>query len=161
MQSSFSNIKVQPIQLANNDVSKEWINMCKLLSGVNYLKLPKDYLEFIKQFGEGEIGGLITMYPIMKLIDRTKFWREDNSTKAEERFFKKYNREKCTVIGETSHGDILLYLNGQYYYSTRQYEEKIYNLGTTLISLLEFFKTNSKYGKYDVSTFVPFDSYVY
>ncbi len=158
MQDNFSNIKVRPLKLANNDVSNEWINMCKLLAGVNYLDLPVDYLEFIKQFGEGEIGGLIKIFPIMKLIDRTKFWREDNSTKAEVIFFKKYDRKKCTVIGESAHGDILLYLNRQYYYSTIQYEEKLYKLGKNLPDVFEFFKKHKIYGKNDMTHFVPFDS---
>ena len=158
MPDDFSNIKIEPLRLANNDTSKQWINMCKLLARVDYLDLPADYLEFINQFGEGEIGGLIKIYPIKKLIDRTKFWREDNSTKAEDAFFKKYDRDECTVIGETAHGDTLLYLNHQYYYSTRQYEEKIYELGSMLIEVFNFFETNDRYGRHKINTFVPFDS---
>ena len=57
MQYNFSGIKVQLLQIANNDVSESWIGLCKLLNGLDKVHLPIDYLEFIKQFGEGVIGG--------------------------------------------------------------------------------------------------------
>lgn len=34
MVNDFSNIKIQPLLLANNDVSQDWIDICILLSGV-------------------------------------------------------------------------------------------------------------------------------
>jgi len=158
MLNNFSNIKVQPVLLANNDISQGWINTCKLLDGVDKVDLPEDYLEFIKQFGEGAIDGHIFIYPIIRLIDETKSWRKNNQTKAEVVFFKKHDRNDCTVIGKTSDDDILFYLNGQYYFSTIQYEEKIYKLGKRIVDILVFFSINRKYGRHDVNSFIPFDS---
>jgi|GEM_PF-6617377 len=154
----FSNIKIQQPQISNNDVSEGWINMCKQLSDVDNIDLPEDYLDFIKQFGEGAVGDHIYIFPILKLCERTKFWRDDNPTKAEAAFFKKHNRNDCTVIGETSDGDMLIYLKGLYYMATRQYEEKIYKLGSSIIDLLEFFKKHYKYGKHSINVFTSFDS---
>lgn len=154
MNTDLSNIKIQPPQITNNDVSEGWINMCKLLSGVENVELPADYLQFINQFGEGAIGDHIYIFPIIKLCGRTKFWRDDNPTKAEIVFFKKHNRNDCTVIAETSDGDILIYLKGLYYLSTRQQEEKIYKLGATLSDVLEFHKSHKKYGgRCDINSF--------
>ena len=158
MATDFSNIKIQPPQISNNDVSEGWINMCKLLSDVENVDLPEDYLQFINQFGEGAIGDHIYIFPILKLCEKTKFWRDDNPTKAEEVFFKKNNRNECTVIGETSDRDIIFYLKSQYYFSTRQYEERIYKLGSSITDILEFFSLHKKYGKHSVKTFTPFDS---
>jgi len=154
MTHDFSNIKIQQPQISNNDVSEGWINMCKLLSEVDNVDLPEDYLQFIKQFGEGAIGDHIYIFPILKLCERTKFWRDDNPTKAEVQFFKKHNRNDCTVIGKTSDGDVLIYLKGLYYFSTRQYEEKIYVFGSNLESIFNFFQNDSKYGNHDINNFV-------
>lgn len=146
MVTDFSNIKIQPLQTTNNDVSQGWINMCKLLSGVCNVFLPDDYLQFIKQFGEGAIGDHIYIFPILKLYERTKFWRDDNPTKAEVQFFKKHNRTDCTVIGETSDGDIIIYLKGNYYLSSRQFEEEIHILGMRIKDILNFHLGHKKYG---------------
>ena len=158
MEFDFSNIKVHPLQIANNDISESWVQMCKLLTGLDKVELPSDYLEFIKKFGEGLIGGHIKIYPISKLIGNTKFWRGDNQTRAEVSFFKKHKRNDCTMIGETLDGDIIIYLMGLYYFSTRQNEERIYKLGNKFVDILEFFKNDRRYGEVDVNRFVPFDS---
>lgn len=155
MNTDFSNIKIQQPQITNNDVSEGWINMCKLLSGVENVELPADYLQFIKQFGEGAIGDHIYIFPVHKLCERTKFWRDDNPTKAEVTFFQKHSRNECTAIGETSDGDIITYLRGLYYLSTRQFEEKIYKLGITLNDVLEFHRSHKKYGaRCNINSFV-------
>ena len=149
----FSNIKIQPPQISNNDVSEGWINMCKLLSDVDNIDLPEDYLQFIKQFGEGAIGDHIYIFPILKLCERTKFWRDDEPTKAEVKFFKKHNRFDCTLIGKTSDDDVIFYLNSQYYLSTRQYEEKIYLVGNNMASMFNFFQNDCKYGNHEIKNF--------
>ena len=159
MQQKFSNIKVQPLLIANNDVSEDYIRFHKLIEGVDKIDLPDDYLEFIKQFGEGVIGGNIKIYPLDKLIGATKFWREDNPTKAEVIFFYTHNRAECTLIGDVG-GDTLIYLDGIYYFSIREFEDKIYILGKTLYEALLFFKYDTLHGKMDVEKFVPFDSYI-
>ena len=156
---NFSNIKVQPLLIANNDVSEDYIRFHKLIKGVDKIDLPADYIEFIRQFGEGVIGGHLKIYPVDKLIETTKFWREDNPTKAEVIFFNTRNRADCTLIGELD-GNTLIYLNGIYYFSTREVEDKIYILGKTLYEVLLFFKYDTLYGKMDVEKFVPFDSYI-
>ena len=157
MQLNFSNIKVQPLQIANNDISQDHIEFCKLVEGLKHVDLPADYLKFIEEFGEGVIGNYLKIYPVRKLMEYTKPWRECNPTKAEEIFFKKHNRADCTLIGEID-GDTIFYLNNQYYFSTRNFEEKIYILGNTLNDLLLFFKHDNNYGKMDIDKFVPFDS---
>lgn len=158
MQQDFSNIKIQPLLLANNDVAQDWIDICILLSGVGKIDLPEDYLQFIKQFGEGAIGDHIYIFPIKKLCERTKFWRDGEPTTSEVKFFKKHNKNDCIVIGQTSADDVIFYLSTQYYFSTIQYEEKIYKLGSTITDIIEFFSFHKKYGKHSVRTFTPFDS---
>jgi len=158
--SIFSNIKVQPLLIANNDVSLRTIDFNMKFEGVDKIDLPDDYLKFIGQFGEGIIGDYIKIFPIMNIVKYTKLWRECNPTKAEVKFFKKHNRLDCTLIGETSDQDMFIYLNGQYYFTTRQYEEKIYLLGPSLNDLLLFFRSNKKYGDNDIDKFVPFDSHI-
>ena len=160
MQQKFPNIKVQPLLIANNDITERWIELCKAMERVDKIDLPDDYLYFIGQFGEGIIGDYIKIFPIMKIVNYTKLWRECNQTKAEVKFFKKHSRSDCTLIGETSYGDMLIYLNGQYYFSTRQYEEKIYLLGLSLNDLLAFFKNDKIYGDIDINKFLPFDSHI-
>ena len=157
MQQKFPNIKVQPLLIANNDVSPESIEFHKKIEGVDKIDLPDDYLDFIGQFGEGVIGDNIKLYPLTRLIAATKFWRTDNPTKAEIIFFKKHNRTDCTLIGDVG-GDTLIYLDGIYYFSIREFEDKIYILGKTLYEVLLFFKYDTLHGKMDVEKFLPFDS---
>jgi len=159
MQHKFPNIKVQPLLIANNDVSESSIEFWKKIEGIDKLDLPVDYLEFIGKYGEGLIAERLKIFPVRKLIDETKFWRTDNPTKAEVIFFKKHNRADCTYIGE-SDGDTLIYLDGIYYFSIREVEDKIYNLGKTLYEVLLFFKYDTLYGKNDIEKFVPFDSHI-
>ena len=156
----FSNIKVQPLLIANNDVSQWTIDFNMKFEGVDKIDLPNDYLYFIGQFGEGIIGDYIKIFPIMKIVNQTKLWRGCNQTKAEIKFFKKNRRSDCTLIGELSDGDLLFYLNGQYYFLASLYEEKIYLLGPSLNDLLAFFKNHKIYGDTDIDKFVPFDSLI-
>lgn len=146
---------MHPPKIVNNDFSESWIALSKVLEGLEMVELPTDYLKFIEQFGEGLIGGYIKIYPINKLIGFTKFWREDNPTKAELIFFKENDRNDCTVIGEILDGDILFYMNSQYYFSTRQFEEKVYPLGASLSDVFNIFKNDPNYGGVDVTKFVP------
>lgn len=154
-QFEFSNINIQPPKIVNNDVSESWIALSKVLEGLEMVELPNDYLEFINQFGEGLFGGYLKIFPINKLMEFTKFWRKDNPTKAELKFFQEHDRNDCTVIGKTLDGDILFYMNSQYYFSTRQFEEKVYPLGASLGEVFNFFKNDPNYGSLDVTKFIP------
>ena len=153
----FADIKVNPIQTANNDTS-ELIGLLDF-EGINF-NLPSDYIEFIEQFGEGIIGERIRIFPVSKLRIMTERWLEWQSSTAEMRFFRRHSKKDSIMIGDTIDGDIIFYLNQNYYLAARQYEEKVYELGKELTGVFDFYKNDKKYGGNDITDFKPFDSYL-
>ena len=156
----FLDITVHPLMIANNEISEQHIRMCKPLFSSDEFIIPVDYLIFIKQFGEGLLGDCVRMYPVSKLFQKTIDWRKASQTKAEILFFnkKQNDREKCIVIGRAFDDQTIFHLNGEYFFSSLYYTEKVYRLGESLLDVFAFFRDHKIYGKYDMTHFVPFDS---
>ena len=146
--------------IANNDISDQHIKMCELLFSSENFVIPVEYLFFIGKFGEGLLGDCVRIFPINKMFQKTTDWREAGQTKAEILFFskKKNERKNCVVVGDAFKDQLIFHLNGEYFFSSLYYTEKIYQLGKTLLDAFEFFKNHNTYGKNDMTHFVPFDS---
>ena len=72
MDDSFSNIKIHPLQIANNEISEQHIRICRPLFNHDDFIIPVDYLLFIKQFGEGLLGDCVRIYPVKKLFQKRR-----------------------------------------------------------------------------------------
>ena len=160
MENNFSNIKVHPVLIANNEISIEHIKICKPLFNSDDFIIPLDYLFFIKQFGEGILGNCIRIYPVSKMFERTVAWRETGPSNAETLFFneKQNERTKCVVVGDAFDDQTIFHLNGKYFFSSLYYIEKVYKLGNQLIDVFTFFRDHKIYSKNDITHFEPFDS---
>ena len=163
MLDSFSNIKVHPLQIANNEISEQHIRICQPLFNQDDFIIPVDYLLFIKQFGEGLLGNCIRIYPVSKMFKRTVAWRETGPSNAETLFFneKQNERTKCVVIGDAFDDQIIFHLNCEYYFSSLYYTEQVYRLGESISDVFTFFRDHDIYGKNDMTHFEPFDSSLY
>ena len=126
-----------------------------------YKKYPIDYLNFIKNNGEGIIGDYIRIYAPDKAEILEKYWRKTSAKLISEKFLPDENTfiAESLFIGDTLDSDQIIYFKRFYYaYSFQGPSGFFEKTGKNINDVLNFYNSGKYWESIDVSQFTPFNS---
>ena len=127
----------------------------------NYsLKYPPDYLNFIREYGEGIIGEYIRIYPPHIAEKIEKKWKNESGKHIQKTYFNQVPfLENAIFIGDTLDGDQIFFFDNYYYaYSVEGPAGFLEKTGSKLTSILSFYNSGKYWEPIDVESFTPFNS---
>ena len=152
---NYEEVKIEPQQIVRQEPPL-------FLDNVRITDFPKDYIEFIKYFGEGLLGDYLRIFPVNFIDNLILPWRERTS---KNKFFNNCSiitheqLSKALIIGDTLDNAQFIYFEGSYYIYNVEIEEFIVNVGKSIKDIFEWFAAGSFYEPNMLNTFMPFDSY--